>query len=306
MNIETKSFDFKATVKDEGKGILHAIVSVFGNEDSVGDVMVKGAFAQSIKNGKAKGKLPPGVLSHNWERPIAKTNDAWEDDEGLNIVAQFNLETQDGADTYSNVKHELFTEYSFGFGRIRDAEEKKDGKTYVKNVDWYEWSPVLVGANRETYTVGVKHTSAIQQITSERQFEKFLRDAGYSKSAAVTICVSGFKALHRRDAEEGTDKAEEDEPDIIAEEVSETQTVETTEPPIAAKETEQIVAQETPPPSLEETAIFIAPAETAETVSEVAIAEVKTISLSDADDQAEMRSLYASLLNQQAALYAPR
>jgi len=39
------------------------------------------------------------------------------------------------------------------------------------------------------------------QITTERDFEEFLREAGFPKAAATTITSYGYKALRRRDAE---------------------------------------------------------------------------------------------------------
>ncbi len=226
--LEYKPFDFKASVQDEGKGIIHAVVSVFGNVDSYGDVMVKGAFKNSIERGKKKGKLPPGVWSHDWERPIAKTLDAWETDEGLNVLGQFNLETKDGQDAYSNVKHQLFDEYSFGFKRVKGGEEEKEGKNYVSDVEWLEWSPVLVGANRETYTAAVKsalaakfafggedRTAFLRSIinetrtlaTTEREFEELLRELGYSRSQSVSITNHGFKSILRDAASDDADPA---------------------------------------------------------------------------------------------------
>lgn len=160
MNVEKKIFDSKAAVEDGDKGIVHLIASVFGNVDSDGDIMVKGAFARTIDVGKGKGKLPPGVWGHDWTLPVAKTVDAYEDENGLNVLAQFNLGTQRGRESFSDIKEGLITEYSFGF-KVLDSE-KKDGSRLIKDVEWFEWSPVLVGANRETSTVSVKQSSGKQ------------------------------------------------------------------------------------------------------------------------------------------------
>jgi hypothetical protein len=43
----------------------------------------------------------------------------------------------------------------------------------------------------------------VKSITTERDFERFLRDAGYSRKEAVAITLHGFKALlKQRDAGE--------------------------------------------------------------------------------------------------------
>ncbi len=151
-----KAFRFKAEVKDAEKGRLEAIVSCFGNKDSYGDIVCKGAFARFISDCKAQGgSFPPGVWSHDWDRPVAETLNMWEEDDGLHVLAQFNLDTQDGRDAYSNVKKKLFKEYSFAFC-VADEMQTKDGNLLKDLYPVFEWSPTLVGANRATRTVDVK------------------------------------------------------------------------------------------------------------------------------------------------------
>lgn len=45
-------------------------------------------------------------------------------------------------------------------------------------------------------------SKAISVITTVRQFEEFLRDAGFPRDAAVTIASKGFNALCQRDSED--------------------------------------------------------------------------------------------------------
>ena len=131
--------------------------------------MEHGAFSKSIAEAKARGKFPPGVWAHDWSLPVAKTLEATEASDGLHVVGQFNLETQRGRETYSDIKAGIITEYSFGFKTV-DAD-RKDGARHIKAVDWFEWSPVLIGANRETRTVAVKgaepsDTALIQRVAA--------------------------------------------------------------------------------------------------------------------------------------------
>ena len=137
--------------KAEGdQGIIEAYVSVFGNVDLVGDIIEKGAFAESLLK-----KLPKGVWSHNWDKPVAKTLEAREDDFGLYIKAQFNLETQRGKEAFSDIKFGLIDEFSIGFN-VLDDEWREDGVRIIKKARLYEWSPVLVGANPDTKPLSVK------------------------------------------------------------------------------------------------------------------------------------------------------
>lgn len=45
----------------------------------------------------------------------------------------------------------------------------------------------------------------VSSITSVRNFEEFLRDAGFAKDAATTIASKGFSALRQRDSEDTTE-----------------------------------------------------------------------------------------------------
>ena len=71
--------DFRAHVKAVGgeagntlaDGQFEAIVSVFGNVDSYGDVVVAGAFADDLKARAESGAVLPVVWSHRWDDPFA-------------------------------------------------------------------------------------------------------------------------------------------------------------------------------------------------------------------------------------------
>jgi HK97 family phage prohead protease len=151
---------------DEEQGIVECFVAGIGNKDSVGEIIEKGAFVDSI--GK---RSPKGVWSHDWDRPVSKTLDIHEvnagDDRlpkkmkdagigGLYVKTQFNLETQDGRDALSWVKF-YGEESEWSIGYTAQAEyDKKAKATRLKKIELYEYSPVLFGANPLTSTVGVK------------------------------------------------------------------------------------------------------------------------------------------------------
>lgn len=134
----------------QSQGIVEAYVSIFDNIDLVGDIIRRGAFSESLQ-----AKLPKGVWMHNWDEPIAKTLKAYEDEKGLFIRGQFNLETQRGKEAYSDIKFGIIDEFSIGF-KILDYEWDEQDNRIIKKVKIYEWSPVLAGANPDTELVSVK------------------------------------------------------------------------------------------------------------------------------------------------------
>lgn len=147
--------EVKATPQD-GPGTFTAYVSIFGNVDSVGDRMVKGAFARTLKE---RG-LPPIIWSHRWELPpIGKTLTATEDDTGLLIKGSLFIDDNDVArQVYVAMKEGALREFSFAFDIVSASYVEEDGATVreVKDVELYEVGPTLVGANSETELVGIK------------------------------------------------------------------------------------------------------------------------------------------------------
>jgi len=175
MNIERKSFQTELkTAGDEG--IVEAIVSVFNNVDSVGDRVKFGFFDESLS-----AKMPKGVWQHDWNTPVAKTLEARElmagdallpanlrDLGGLYIKGKFNMNTQAGRETFSNIKEGIIDEFSIGYTVSEEAYAPDGARELIKG-RLYEWSPVLFGANPATAVLGVKSglNDDVQTVTSE-------------------------------------------------------------------------------------------------------------------------------------------
>lgn len=174
-DIQYKSFATQFTASDEG--IVEAWVSVFGNVDSALEVVDFGAYTETLKK-----SLPSVAFQHNWERGIGITLEAEEvpagdprlpenikDLGGLYCKGQLNLDTQDGRETFSNLKLGVYKEFSVGY--IVEADEiGADGYRHLKKIDLIEWSPVLRGANPSTSTIGVKGI-AFEEPTDPSQIE---------------------------------------------------------------------------------------------------------------------------------------
>ena len=165
-----KQIEFK-TIDDE-KGEVEAVFSVFNNVDTDGDVVLPG----SIKSGFKDNQVPM-VFAHKWDQPIGK-GIIESDDEKATFRGSFFMGTEAGREAY-NLAKEMgdLQEWSFGF-RINDYESgkfKKDGEEtefdvrFLKDLEVYEVSPVLVGANRETYTLAIKSgEEAIYESSEEK------------------------------------------------------------------------------------------------------------------------------------------
>ncbi len=138
------------------EGDVTAVFSTFGNIDSQGDVMMPG----SIQNGQEVAL----VWAHDWgSYPVGKGTTVVSRDRAV-FNGHFFLDTEAGMEAYKTVKNMAgLQEYSFGFS-VRDAEfGQQDGVPvrFVKGVDLFEVSPVLIGANRQTGTLAIKSDTAL-------------------------------------------------------------------------------------------------------------------------------------------------
>lgn len=199
--MELKFIDFKAEIKayegDSGKIIGYA--SVYDVLDSSNEVVQKGAFTRSLK----EYGLPSMLLQHNQSDVIGLWTKAIDDEHGLKLEGQLNLDVQKAKETYSLAKQGALKGLSIGF-RTREASYNEQGVRVLEDVDLMETSIVTFPANREAQLTGVK-----SMPRSEKEFERFLRDAGYSRTQAMTILSEGFRSVRGlRDADE-SDATEE-------------------------------------------------------------------------------------------------
>jgi len=170
-----EKFEFKSAASgaialDELQGIVECFVAGIGNKDSVGDIVVTGAFAKSLTRRK-----PRVVWAHSWNDPIGKVLEMYEVPAGdsrlpakmrnagiggLYAKVQFNLQSEKGKEAFASVA--FFgeeQEWSIGYKTINGAFDTAQQANVLREVELYEVSPVLHGANQLTGTISVKSDS---------------------------------------------------------------------------------------------------------------------------------------------------
>jgi HK97 family phage prohead protease len=149
--LEYKSipFEIKEIVSVEGGGWeISGYASTFGGEpDAYGDVIVKGAFLESL------ARRSPKHLFEHFE-PIGKTLEIHEDDKGL--VGRWSIiDTQTGTDAYKLAKAGVLDSLSIGYMTL-EADYREDGVRLLRKVDLFEVSSVAIPANRNAVITDVK------------------------------------------------------------------------------------------------------------------------------------------------------
>jgi HK97 family phage prohead protease len=183
------------TVKMEGPaGHFTGYGSTFGNVDSDGDIIMPGAFARSLADAKSKGMMPKMLFQHDRARPIGDYLDLREDDHGLWLEGQLWIDgqhpNQDALTAHRMMKSAGGSGLSIGFYVRGDEFDRETGIRKITDAKLVEVSVVTFPANELAMTTAVK---AAEWITSPRDFEEFLRDAGFSRNAAKAITAGGWK-----------------------------------------------------------------------------------------------------------------
>ncbi|MGE7152327.1 HK97 family phage prohead protease [Methylorubrum rhodesianum] len=166
-------------------GAVSGYASTFGGPpDAHGDIIAPGAFTRSLREHKASDSAPVMLWSHDMAEPIGRWTELREDDHGLFVRGQFNLETTRGRDAHAHAKAGDVSGLSIGFfvadGGMKAGER---GTAILTDLDLMEISVVALPANRRA------------RLNSKAEVVDLLRKSGLSKEAAARLATGGWPAL---------------------------------------------------------------------------------------------------------------
>lgn len=161
-----EKFRIKAEDEDDKYGYISGYASTFGNVDSSGDKVAKGAFAISIAT-----KMPKMLWQHDRWQPIGSWTDAKEDDYGLWVQGRILKTVPQGLTAFNLLKEEAISGLSIGY-RVKDYEYDNDTGIYtLKQLNLLEVSIVTFPANELAEVANVKSADFLQQ-DEHRNFQK--------------------------------------------------------------------------------------------------------------------------------------
>jgi HK97 family phage prohead protease len=197
----TRPLEVKS-VKDDGT--FEGYGSVFNVIDSYHEIVLPGAFQESIAQHKTSGTSPALLWQHDSSSPIGVWASMEEDDHGLKMTGQLALGTQQGREAYELLKMGAVRGLSIGFSVAKDGEsyDEHHGVWNLSKINLWETSIVTFPANQSAQVTAVRAALDDGVMPTVRDFEQFLmRDAGFSRSQARTVINDGFKNLLTHDAE---------------------------------------------------------------------------------------------------------
>lgn len=180
-------------------GQMRAYASVFGNVDSYGDIVAKGAFTNTLAEWRqAKNKTIPLLYGHNMSDPnmnIGAVIEAEEDERGLKITAEFDDDPM-AQKVYRLVKAGRISELSFAFDTIKSAfledPDRPNAFRELQELKLYECSVVPIGANSETEVLAIK--AAEVGMTAVAEGIKAGRTLSKANESSIRSALEGISA----------------------------------------------------------------------------------------------------------------
>ena len=141
-------------------GEISGYASVFNVEDGYGDIIIRGAFKNTVSD-FILGKKPKLLWQHDINFPIGVIKEIREDNYGLFIKGQLLLEVPKAKEVYLLLKNRAVDGFSIGY-RIKN-NYFKNNKQYLTNVELLEISVVTFPACKEAVVGDVKSNDGILQ-----------------------------------------------------------------------------------------------------------------------------------------------
>lgn len=165
-------------IADDGAGSFSGYASTFDNFDSVGEKPTRGAFLPHLSKFLEDGFV---AIGHNWySLPIATVSNAYEDDKGLYVVADFHTTQEAQAARKVMVERQArgkSIKLSIGY-EVLKSSNVEGGRT-LDEIKLYEFSFVNVPAN------------PLADITAVKS--RFGSDMGFDEhSKAMVSAVEGY------------------------------------------------------------------------------------------------------------------
>lgn len=135
-------FEVKDISEDNEFGYVRGKASYFGNVDSDGDIIDKGAYSKTLQENGYRVKY---CWQHNLLEPIGKFDELYEGVESLDFLAAMPLKSSYCRDKFERIKGGVVDENSVGILPIRT--QMQDGNRHLKEVKLFEISAVTLAAN---------------------------------------------------------------------------------------------------------------------------------------------------------------
>lgn len=181
----------------DDNGFIEGYGALFNVIDQGMDVLDPAAVTKSLEQRK-----PKMLWQHNPGEPIGLWDSIEVDGQGIKVKGRVLKEVQRGAEAIALMKAGAMEGLSIGYRTIMAEREGNGSVRRLKEIDLWEISLVTFPMQQNA---GI---TSIKSITTIREFERALRDAGFSQNEAKAVAADGFKGLqdHRDGGNDGPEE----------------------------------------------------------------------------------------------------
>lgn len=172
--VETKEIQ----KNNQNLGIIEGYASTYSNIDRGNDIIEKGAFKKTLKDFIKKNRMIKMHYNHSMDDIIGgfDPSDVKDDEKGLYVKGEINLNVQRGKEAYALAKQGVLSDMSIGYS-INDMEYDKNARV-LKDLTLWEISLVGEPMNPQAQILSVK------TVTPFRNLPIAPKDTSWDGSAA--------------------------------------------------------------------------------------------------------------------------
>jgi hypothetical protein len=185
-------FEVKSVAADTGA--FEGYGAVFDVVDTYRDVILPGAFAETLAEHTRRGTAPRMLWFHDPGKAIGTWSEFREDERGLYCAGQLDLEHPDGQKAYGTLRGDGAMDLSIGYTAMLFEVDRSAELRRLKTIWLDEVSLAPRGHGVNPAAVVTDFKARVAGIQTIRDFEDFLREAGFSRDRAKAIASRGFKA----------------------------------------------------------------------------------------------------------------
>lgn len=187
MDIEQQDFRFELKNLDDNAGTFTGYGSVFGVQDEGQDIVLKGAFAESIAKRKQQNRPLPMLFSHDHRQPIGTYTDVKEDDYGLYVEGRFTKGVSKAEEVRALMKDKAIDGLSIGFRSVDYEIDTNANVRKLKKVDLFEISVVTFPMLDVARAMDVKSSFRLDPRVLERELKEALKLSTADAVSAVAV-----------------------------------------------------------------------------------------------------------------------
>lgn len=183
-------------------GTVEGYASLFGSIDQARDMVMRGAFAQSLRQ-RSVHRVPM-LFQHDPAEPVGVWHELREDSQGLYARGRLIPEVARGRELLALIRNGAIDGLSIGF---RTVKGRIDPKTRVRSllaVDLWEISivtfPLLAGARVQAVKDAASRRPSFARTRAENEWRAMLAGEGAAAAASPRLGPPRVERLHRRRA----------------------------------------------------------------------------------------------------------